>query len=284
MIAAPLHRFGNDYFEIEKLSDNESSEVYSVQKISLEIYALKLYKKGFLEKKFAKQIEIYSRLGQNESPYFLEYISNSKDELIANEKYIVLELVEKGNLKNYLLLAKLFSPKLVRIIIWKIIHGINQMHSMWIVHRKISIENIFLDSFYNLKIGGLDHSKIIREDERNIFKEDIVDLGLMMIQLLTGKLEIKIIKDKIKLAIQKGNFKSFWKIIEAQGSYDFTPELKDLITLMLSAKISDVTKLLSHDWFATLQNITQNEFELYEQFMKNELRKYEEGENGEIID
>lgn len=283
MLEGLLRRFGNDYLEIEKLSVNESSEIYIVQNVSSEIYTLKLYKKEFSEKKFAKQIEIYTRLGQLESPYFLKYISNSKDEFIAREKYIVLELVEKGDLMDCLLSAKLFSPKLTKIIVWKLIHGINQMHSRGIVHRKISIEKIFLDKFYNLKIAGFDHSKIVKEGQINLFKYDIFDLGMMIIQLLTGKPNMKIIRDKIKLATQKGNFESFWNILEAQGLYDFTPELKDLVTQMLSGKIAGITKLLSHDWFATLRNITQNEFELYEQFMKNELRRYEVGENEENI-
>ena len=163
MLVGLLRRFGNDYLEIEKLSVNESSEIYIVQNVSSEIYTLKLYKKEFSEKKFAKQIEIYTRHGQLESPYFLKYISNSKDEFIAREKYIVLELVEKGDLMDCLLSAKLFSPKLTKIIVWKLIHGINQMHSRGIVHRKISIEKIFLDKFYNLKIAGFDHSKIVKE-------------------------------------------------------------------------------------------------------------------------
>ena len=282
MFKIPLRKFGYKYYEIEKLASNECSDIYSVQELKSGIFALKLFQKGFLEKKFATQIKIYSLLGKEESPFFLKYISNSKDELIVREKYIVLELFEKGQLKNYVLSAKFFPEKLAKIAIYKIICAVGEMHKMGIVHNKISIENIFLDRFYNLKIGSFDYAEFVGEEWNNSFIGDIFDVGLVIIQLLTGKLELKIIRNKVKAAIKKGNFKSFWKIIENQGEFDFSPELKDLVNLMLSGKITDIRELLSHDWFDKIHNIFQNEFKLLEQFMKNELRKLEGDEIGEI--
>ena len=102
---------------------------------------------------------------------------------------------------------------------------------------------------------------------------------MILIQLLTGKLELKVIKDKLKLAIKKGNFNPFWKIIESQGEYNFTQELKDLVNQMMSGQILDILKLLNHKWFDEVQNIDKKQYELYEQFMNNELKKYEGEEN-----
>ena len=48
---------------------------------------------------------------------------------------------------------------------------------------------------------------------------------------------------------------------------------------MLSGQISDIGKLLNHEWFDKVQNIDKKQYELYEQFMNNELKKYGEGEN-----
>ena len=150
------------------------------------------------------------------------------------------------------------------------------------VHRYNEGVVIFLDRFYNLKIGGFDYAEFVGEEQNNSFFGDIFDVGLVIIQLLTGKLELKIIRKKVKTAIKKGNFNSFWRIIENQGEFDFSPELKDLVNQMLSGKITDIRKLLSHDWFDKVHNMCPNEFKLLEQFMKNELRKYEGNENGEI--
>ena len=279
--SSPLQKFGYKYLPIEKLSSSESSDIYSVHSSPYEIQTLILFNKGFTEEKFAKQLEIYSRISQNKSSYFFKYISNSKDELIVREKYIVLEFVEKGELKNYILSGKFFPEKLAKIAVYKIIGGISEMHRMGIVHKKISIEKIFLDKFYNFKIGDFGCAEFVGEAQKHLFKEDILDAGIVIIQLLTGKLELKIIKDKIKTAIKKGNLKSFWRLIENQGGFDFSPELKNLLSLMFAGQITDIRKLLNHDWFDKIHSICPDEFRLHEQFMKNELKKYEGDESGE---
>ena len=278
--SSPLQKFGYKYLPIEKLSSSESSDIYSVHSSAYEIQTLILFNKGFTEEKFAKQLEIYSRISQNKSSYFFKYISNSKDELIVREKYIVLEFTRKDELKKYILSGKFFSEKLAKIIIKKIIDGISEIHKMGIIHKKISVDNIFFDGFFNFKIGGFDYAEIVdQNDNKKLFKKDIFGLGMILIQLLTGKHEIKIIKDKLKLAIKKGNFDSFWKIIESQGEYKFTQELKDLVNQMMSGQILDIQKLLNNKWFDEVQNIDKKQYELYEQFMNKELKKYETEEN-----
>ena len=183
-------------------------------------------------------------------------------------------------MKKYILSGKFFSEKLAKIIIKKIIDGISEIHKMGIIHKKISVDNIFFDGFFNFKIGGFDYAEIVdQNNNKKLFKKDIFGLGMILIQLLTGKHKIKIIKDKLKLAIKKGNFDSFWKIIESQGEYKFTKELKDLVNQMMSGQILDIQKLLNNKWFDEVQNIDKKQYELYEQFMNKELKKYETEEN-----
>ena len=277
-----LQKFGYKYLPIEKLSSSESSDIYSVHSSPYEIQTLILFNKGFTEEKFARQLEIFSRISQNKSSYFFKYISNSKDELIVREKYIVLEFTRKDELKKYILSGKFFSEKLAKIIIKKIIDGISEIHKMGIIHKKISVDNIFFDGFFNFKIGGFDYAEIVdQNDNKKLFKKDIFGISMILIQLLTGKPEMKIIKDKLKPAIKNGNFNSFWKIIESQGEFNFTQELKDLIKQMMSGQILDIRKLLNHKWFDEVQNVDKKQYELYEQFMNNELKKYE-GEESEV--
>ena len=273
MVTTPLRRFGTLYDEIEKLNSTVSSDTYKVRKKFSGIYALKLFKKEFSDKKLKRQIEIYAHLGKEENPYFLKYISSSEDEMIVRDKYIVLELVEKDELENFLLSGNYFSEKMAKFMIFKIILPIQQMHTMGIAHRNLSVKNILLDGSYNFKIAGFDHAIFIKEDQKQIFKEDIINIGFLIIQLLTGKFNKKIIKQKMQLAIKKGNYELFWKVLEGQGEYNFSLELKDLINTILSEKISDIETLLSHDWFDAVRKISQNEFILYEQLMKDELKQ-----------
>ena len=273
MVTTPLRRFGTLYDEIEKLNSTVSSDTYKVRKKFSGIYALKLFKKEFSDKKLKRQIDIYAHLGKEENPYFLKYISSSEDEMIVRDKYIVLELVEKGDLENFLLSGNYFSEKIAKFMIFKIILPIQQMHAMGIAHRNLSVKNILFDGSYNFKIAGFDHAIFIKEDQKQIFKEDIINIGFLIIQLLTGKFNKKIIKQKMQLAIKKGNYELFWKVLEGQGEYNFSLELKDLINTILSEKISDIETLLSHDWFDAVRKISQNEFILYEQLMKDELKQ-----------
>ena len=178
--SSPLQKFGYKYLPIEKLSSNESSDIYSVHSSPYEIQTLILFNKGFTEEKFAKQLEIYSRISQNKSSYFFKYISNSKDELIVREKYIVLEFTRKDELKKYILSGKFFSEKLAKIIIKKIIDGISEIHKMGIIHKKISVDNIFFDGFFNFKIGGFEYAEIVdKNDNKKLFKQDIYCLGMI---------------------------------------------------------------------------------------------------------
>ena len=283
MLATPLRKFGYHYYLIEQLnSDTDSAkfyEVFSVLKNFSEIYALKLFRKGYNDLDIKKEIEIYGLLTKQESPYFLKYISNSKDELIVKEKYIVLEFAEKGTLKDYILLGKFFSERTVKILTWNIFQAFIQLHEIGIVHKKISLGNILLDKFYNLKIGGFGFAEFIENEEtkeknrENAFKEDIYNLGFLIIQLLTRKMEFKNINGSIKSIIKNKKFEAFWVVVVSQTEVELNREIKDLINIMLSKQISDIRTLLNHNWFNELRaSINKKEFTIYEQFMKKELK------------
>ena len=68
--SSPLQKFGYKYLPIEKLSSNESSDIYSVHSSPYEIQTLILFNKGLTEENLEKQLEIYSRISQSKSPYF----------------------------------------------------------------------------------------------------------------------------------------------------------------------------------------------------------------------
>ena len=287
MLSTPLRRFGNNYYEIERLNSDKFPEFYSARDKSFNICIVKLYKRDYSPQKLANEIKIMSLLSQNGCPNVLRCISNSVDEMIVREKYIVMECAENGNLNKYILSGNFFGENITRILAWKIFHAVLYMHEMGIAHRAISTKNIFLDRFYNLKLGGFDSAIFfgIENENKNkgiykkLIKEDIFKLGILIIQLLTGKLDPKSIKGPIKKAIQSNNLDAFWSIIDGQGEYNFTSELKNLINLMLSKKIEDIRKLLSHDWFNKLKKIDKCEIEKLDDYMKSELKKCEVGED-----
>ena len=285
MLSTPLRRFGNNYYEIERLNSDKFPEFYSARDKSFNICVVKLYKRDYSPQKLADEAKIMSLLSRNGSPNVLRYISNSVDEMIVREKYIVMEYAENGNLNKYILSGNFFGENITRIFAWKIFNSVLCVHEMGVAHRAISAKNIFLDRFYNFKLGGFDSAFFFGIENKNkevtkkLIKEDIFKLGILIIQLLTGKLDPKSIKGPIKKAIQSNNLDAFWSIIDGQGRYNFTPELKNLVNLMLSRKIEDIRKLLSHNWFNKLKKIDKCELGKLETYMKNELKKCEVGED-----
>lgn len=290
MLSTPLRKFGNFYYEIEKFNMGVYPEIYTVRDKSYNIYIIKNYQKDYPSSKILDEAKVCSNLSKISPRFFLNYISNSIDEYYVREKYILIEYAEKGSLNNYILLGNFFEEKLAKIIMWKIIYDVKVMHENGIAHRNISLKNIFLDREYNIKIGGLEFAKLLGIENIKdkacikLFEEDIFKLGILLVQLISGRLNLNSIKGTIKKSIQKGNFESFWKIIKSQymqSEIDISFELIDIVNIMLSHKISDINTILNHDWFSGLNSLSQRELEEIETYMKQGLKKYEGGTNGD---
>ena len=128
MLSNPLRKFGNSYLELEQLNMGVYPEIFSVRDKSLNIFVLKLYKRDYSSAKLSNEAKICALLCKKNSACFLKYISNSIDELIVREKYIVVEYAEKGDLKNYVFLGNFFCEKLAKIFMWKIINAVKIIH------------------------------------------------------------------------------------------------------------------------------------------------------------
>ena len=290
MLSTPLRRFGNSYYEIESLNMGVYPEIYTVRDNSNNIYIIKNYQRDYPSSKILEEAKICSLLSKISSRFFLNYISNSIDEYYIREKYIVIEYAEKGSLNNYILLGNFFEEKLAKILMWKIILGVKIMHENGVAHRNILLKNIFLDRDYNVKIGGFEFAKMFGiENARNkdcikLFEEDIFKLGILLVQLISGRLDLNTIKGTIKKSIQKGNFEYFWKIIKSQyiqSEVNISLELIDLVNIMLSHKTSDINILLNHDWFSGFNSLSQCELKEMEMYMIEELKKYERGNHSD---
>ena len=288
MLSNPLRKFGNSYLELEQLNMGVYPEIFSVRDKSLNIYVLKIYKRDYSSAKLSNEAKICSLLSKKNSACFLKYISNSIDELIVREKYIVVEYAEKGDLKNYVFLGNFFCEKLAKIFMWKIINAVKIIHDNGIAHRNLSMKNIFLDGFYNVKIGGFECAIIFGNENKNknkkvckkLLEDDIYKLGILLLQLITGRSDIKSV---VKQTIRKGNFEMLWQTIKSQynqSEIDLSPELQDIINLMLSRKTCDINSLLTHDWFSGYNKLSQCEIEELDAYMRQELERLKGGEEG----
>ncbi len=127
-----------------------------------------------------------------------------------NKDFIVMEYLENGTLKQYIRENKPLAEKEIVRIVLQIIDGLHTIHAADIVHRDLTSFNIMLDAGNNMRIMdfGLSKSPLItsmttlgtavgtlgytapeqvtggKVDTRS----DIFSLGVVMYELLTGKL------------------------------------------------------------------------------------------------
>lgn len=67
--------------------------------------------------------------------------------------YIALEIVEKGELFDFVANTGLFSEQVARYYFMQMIDALTHCHNKGISHRDMKAENIFVDQDYNIKIG-----------------------------------------------------------------------------------------------------------------------------------
>ena len=265
-----------NYIEIKPIFSEGSIEVYEVIDSSGNSFALKLYKiRKFFEKIIKEiQIGIYLNNQKGTEISFIKYITSETD---INSKYtfIIYELAQKYTLKDKLLSRKYFDEKLSKIIFWDIGHKINNLHKIGIAHMNLNLENILLDNNYNIKIAGFSSAEFII-DKQDGKKEDIFQLGVILLQLISGKCDKKILEDKCLKIMKKGGCEFFWNLIEDQSNIKFSKEIKELITVMLSIKLSNGQKewtldeiLNKQEWFDSI-NSFENSIYMKEAFKQIE--------------
>ena len=255
-----------NYIEIKPIFSEGSIEVYEVIDSSGNSFALKLYKIRKFFKKIIKEIQIGIYLNNQKGieTSFIKYITSETD---INSKYtfIIYELAQKYTLKDKLLSRKYFDEKLSKIIFWDIGHKINNLHKIGIAHMNLNLENILLDYNYNIKIAGFSSAEFIIDKQDGI-KEDIFQLGVILLQLISGKCDKKILEDKWLKIIKKGDYEFFWNMIEIGSNKEFSNEIKELINIMLSIKLPNGQEwtldeiLNKQEWFDSINSVENNNY------------------------
>lgn len=255
-----------NYIEIKPIFSEGSIEVYEVIDSSGNSFALKLYKIRKFLKKIIKEIQIgiYLNNQKGSETSFIKYITSETD-INSKHAFIIYELAQKYTLKDKLLSRKYFDEKLSKIILWDIGHKINNLHKISIAHMNLNLENILLDYNYNIKIAGFSSAEFIIDKQDGI-KEDIFQLGVILLQLISGKCDKKILEDKCLKVIKKGDYEFFWNIIEIGSNKEFSNEIKELINIMLSIKLPNGQEwtldeiLNKQEWFDSINSVENNNY------------------------
>ncbi|CAD8057202.1 unnamed protein product [Paramecium sonneborni] len=203
--------FANTYKIIEKIGKGNQAEVYSCRyQLGDEKFAVKQYQKYKLTNRqdkiaLLKEISILRQV-QNENIIHLYEVFENE-----NNIYVVMELLEGGDLQDYLKQPNTFlNEKQLASFIYRLFKAILSFHKIGIIHRDIKPKNIILrkqnlSKFCVVDFGLADYynkdgkylfqrcgtpgfvAPEILRDEFYDFKVDVFSVGVIMYILITGE-------------------------------------------------------------------------------------------------
>ena len=206
-------------------------------------------------------------------------IYQRKNGLGHKTEYMVLELVDRGELHDFLNYSDTFSEPLARYFFKQLMNGLNHIHTSGITHRDLKLENLMFDNDFTLKIvdfgsaaplGGWDGSGKLTEQigtQTNMAPEmfsgslysgekiDIFAAGIILFRMLAKIHPFAVLSNNTVT-------KNFWENHDKNGiSTDFNDSLKHLLSNMF---IEDpllrptYDKIMAHQW-VNVQTMTKDE-------------------------
>ena len=189
------------------------------------------------------------------TPNIINKIDSGKNVIIRNGRepvtlnYLILKLASKRSLVEYIsFLDEGFGETYSKVIFYKIVKNIQNIHKNGISHRDIKVDNILLDGDdYNLLISDFGHSieysphlsgitgtRKYRAPEINGvydgYKIDVFSLGITLMSITYGvsgfeKEPINSILYKLVQSKEEENLKIYWEKLE--GVYEIIKEATD---------------------------------------------------------
>ena len=310
-----LTKNGIELYIIKHIGEGATSFVYlAIDKYKRE-YALKLYKNS--ESYFNEINKLRNILP---SKYIVKLISSGQGHLQRGYSYYsyklfnhfgagpveygLFEYLKNGELQNYIFtLKKKFSEDISRKIFYDILKAVETCHENGISHGDIKLQNIMLNSNFNIKLIDFGFAKYIKNgliseitgskfyNAPEMFfcatkgydgtLADIYSLGIVLFVLVMGFYPFdkpNITDSKFKFIIKK-DFSGFWKKCDQKKSFSNnvinsggnSAEFKDLFEKMICPKPKErisIEQIKKHPWLLEIANY-YSEIDLYEKIEIN---------------
>ena len=275
----------------DKLSEGGFSEVYKVKKKYLNQiqnspeYVLKIYNKEDLSKGdidkssiILSEINILSSLNHE---HIVKYENSFEDN---KNKYLLMEYCKKGSLESLIKSRKYLEEYEIRYYMFQVLSALQYFRKEKIVHRNLTLNNIFLKDLKTVKIG--DFCFAYKESENNeksdiicgtpgyftpesnncIFshKTDIFCFGLCIYYLFGGKKLFRTTSESV-------DFFNYNEAIYFDKKLNFSEEAIDLLkqTITTENERIDLDKIYNHPFFNGGKGLTKDKFPEYKEDNNN---------------
>jgi len=237
--------------------DSETGQKWAVKIIDKEQLA-----REHMEEQLKREIAILKSLNHPNIVHLREVMQT------ANHIYMVLEVVQGGELFDKIVAAKRLDEDTGRRYFHQLIGAVMYCHAQGIAHRDIKPENLLLDANDDLKISDFGLSnlqptnraallqtvcgtpnyvapEVLREKGYDGFKADVWSCGIVLFVMIAGYLPFDDSNQNALFnKIERGDFRM---------ARHFSEPLKDLIAKMLvvdPAKRLSIEQIIQHPWFA----------------------------------
>ena len=275
----------------DKLSEGGFGEVYKVKKKYLNQiqnspeYVLKIYNKEDLSKGdidkssiILSEINILSSLNHE---HIVKYENSFEDK---KNKYLLMEYCNKGSLESLIKSRKYLEEYEIRYYMFQVLSALQYFRKENIVHRNLTLNNIFLKDLKTVKIG--DFCFAYKESENNeksdiicgtpgyftpesnncIFshKTDIFCFGLCIYYLFGGK-------KLFRTTSESNDFFNYNEAIYFDKKLNFSEEAIDLLkqTITTENERIDLDKIYNHPFFNGGKGLTKDKFPEYKEDNNN---------------
>lgn len=245
------------YAEVKKATHVDTREVFAIKIIDRQ----KLHQEN-MEEQLRREIAVMKNLKH-------EHVVNLKEVMVSSNRiYLVMELIEGGELVAKLKAEKQFDEDVARRYFQQLVFGLDYCHRQGIAHRDLKPQNLLLDKNDNIKIAdfGLANMQdanantaslmtacgspqyvapeVLSESGYNGHLADVWSCGIILYYMLAGTLPFNDTNQNgLFMKIQRGQYRM---------SSAFSDEAKDLISKIL---VVDPTKRITldeiqkHEWF-----------------------------------
>ena len=264
---------GGGFGEVFKVRREEEGEPPN----NNQFFALKKIKKeGIINDKdkhyrVLSEIKIHRML---KNKYICKYEHSFEDE---QNIYILLEYCERKSLDDYLKIRKTLTEYETRYYMFQVLQGLKYLRRKKVVHRDLTIANLFLKDIKSIKIGDFGLSYIETENEEKpglmcgtqgyftpehvqtkySYKTDVFYFGVCIYHLMTG------------LTLFKDAATSFDMIKKNDIIYDektkFSKQCKDLFEQIFTfeSKRIDLEEIAMHPFFNGGKGLVDVDFPNY---------------------